>query len=104
MDGAGLILSGKSAGVPGPFWLEAAVADVNGFKTATGRMDEEKHPLTEMWIVLSPIQTLNKWDLCHVCAFSEKPDILDELGKLIAAANVTGFARAFVDADNVEER
>ena len=89
--------------MPGPFSLEAVVGDVNGFKTAIGRMNEAQHPLTRMWIVLSPIQAINKWDLCHVCAFSEKPTIPDELAELIAVADVTGFARAFVGVDGPQE-
>ena len=96
--------SGKNADVPGPFSIEVVVDDMNGFKTAIGRVDDGKHPLTKMWIVLSPIQAINKWDLSHVCAFNEKPDIADELGKLIAAADVTGFARAFIDAESPQKR
>lgn len=101
MDGDGLILSyGERAGVPGPFVMEAEVDDRNGFQTAIGQISDAKHPLADRWIVLSPIQAIKKWDLCHICAFKGRPDRPDELGKLIAAADVTGFARAFGEADS----
>ena len=100
MHGWGWSSSGQNVSVPGPCSIEAVFDDMSGFKTAMGWINDERHPLANMWVVLSPIQAINKWDLCHVCAFSEKPDIPDELSKLIAVAKVTGFARAFVDADN----
>ncbi len=92
--------SGENAGVPGPFVMEAEVDDRNGFQTAIGQISDAKHPLADRWIVLSPIQAIKKWDLCHICAFKGRPDRPDELGKMIAAADAKGFARAFVEANS----
>jgi hypothetical protein len=94
---------GKRAEVPPPFTFEAVVTETDGFKTATGRSDQNSHPLASMWLFLSPIRAGNTWQYSHICVFNERPSIpedadkLSVLGKVIAAADVTGFAHVFVD-------
>ena len=59
-----------------------------------------------MWVFLSPIIAGNTWNLSHVCVFNDQPSLPDDadktlddeakatvLGKVIDAAEITGFAR-----------
>jgi hypothetical protein len=102
--------NGKEKAVPPPFSLEAVVEENHGFKTALGRLNQPSHPVASMWVFLSPIIAGNEWSFSHLCAFNDQPSmpgdgetILDNeskanvLGKVIAAADVTGFARVEID-------
>jgi hypothetical protein len=73
----------------------------DGFKTAIGRLDTPEHPLTSMWVVLSPFPTGNNaWDMAHVCGFSEEPTMPDDIKTLVESAPLTGFARVTVQDSN----
>jgi hypothetical protein len=94
---------GKGAAVPPPFNLDAVITETDGFKTAVGLLDQAAHPLASMWIFLSPILAGNTWNLSHLCAFTDQPSISDNeenvnaLGKVIASAQISGFARVSLD-------
>jgi hypothetical protein len=100
--------SGEQYAVPPPFCLDTEVIENGDFKTAIGRLDLPSHPLASMWIFLSPIRAGNTWNLSHLCAFSEQPSIpddeekIDVLGKVIGAANVTGFAHVELSTERYD--
>jgi hypothetical protein len=93
--GWGWSADGHNVEVPGPFRLDTVVNEKDGFKTAIGRLDSPGHPLSAMWIVLSPIQATKAWEWSHLCAFPSEPSIPDDLKTLVEAASLTGFAKAF---------
>ena len=82
-------------GVPAPFRMTVAISEQGEFKTATGKFDAPGHPLSGMWIVLSPIQAGKTWEASHLCAFPTEPSIPADLKTLVESAPVTGFAKAF---------
>ncbi|MFC5861959.1 hypothetical protein ACFPT7_06615 [Acidicapsa dinghuensis] len=102
--------NGVTARVPPPFILDVVIAENYGLKRVLGRVEEPSHPLASMWVFLSPIIAGNDWSHSHVCAFKGQPSLPDEvdkgldnedkgnvLGKVIAAADITGFAHVDID-------
>jgi hypothetical protein len=93
--GWGWRANGHIVEVPGPFRMETVAKERGDFKTAVGRLDSPGHPLSAMWIVLSPIQATKTWEWSHLCAFPNEPSIPDALNALAESAPFTGFAKAF---------
>jgi hypothetical protein len=86
---------GHNVPVPAPFRMKTVVNERGEFKTAIGRFDDPAHPLSGMWVVLSPIQATKTWEFSHVCAFPNEPSIPVDLKNLVESAPLTGFAKAF---------
>jgi hypothetical protein len=93
--GWGWSLGERQFAVPAPFRLKTVVNGGRKFKTAIGRFHNPEHPLSGMWIVLSPIQATNTWARCHLCAFPIEPTIPADLKTLVESAPLTGFAKVF---------
>jgi hypothetical protein len=86
---------GRLFEVPPPFQMKTVVSENSEFKTAIGRVDDPKHMLSGMWVVLSPIQATKTWESSHLRAFPTEPAIPVDLATLVKSAPLTGFAKAF---------
>lgn len=78
-----------------PFRMDTVVNEKGGFRTALGKFYDPRHPLSAMWIVLSPMQGAQSWKWSHLCAFPNEPSIPNDLKTLVESAPLTGFAKVF---------
>jgi len=85
---------GRSIQVPAPFRMKTIVYEKGEFKSAIGRFYDPEHPLSGMWVALSPMQAAKTWE-SHLCAFPTEPSISVDLMTFVESAPLRGFAKAF---------
>jgi len=86
---------GRFIRVPAPFRIKTIVYEKDEFKSALGKVCDPEHPLSGMWVALSPMQAMKTWEWSHLCAFPTEPSIPVDLKALVESAPLTGFAKAF---------
>jgi len=93
MAGAGI--QRRSIQVPAPFRMKTIVYEKGEFKSAIGRFYNPEHPLSDIWVALSPMQAARTWKWSHLCAFPTEPSIPDDLKTFVESAPLQEFAKAF---------